>query len=182
MTTKATLAAVLIFTVSSSFAVAEEKAKNKRELKGPTTIAPVFAYAKVRSADDRSLNKMGALFEVVVSSPEVRWKVENKKIREGKVAIWKEFGTNIKTHELVLDFDSASQVPESTIVRLNGTKLSHDEIKAEFKSSKTVLLSLDGKGMDPFYKDFFAPDTLVIILARDEGMGNLQLLAKPMNN
>jgi hypothetical protein len=77
-----------------------------------------------------------------------------------------------------LDFNSSSQIPESTITRLDGTRLTQEQIKTELAKSKRVLCSLNGKSIDPYYKGFFAPETLVIILARDEGMGEERLISK----
>ena len=181
MRTKTTFIAAIVSIASCSFAVANEKEKEAEKnalVNSPTSIAPVFGHAQVRTAKERRLNKMGAAFEVIVNVPEVNWKSVRHEQRAGKVLIWREIKTETKFHELTLDFNSSSQIPESTITRLDGTRLTQEQIKTELAKSKRVLCSLNGKSVDPYYKNFFAPETLVIILARDEGMGEERLISK----
>ncbi len=174
---------LFIFSICAVFvtfhsAVADEKVVHQVE--APKTIAPVFATAslKVAKKGEDIKGAKNAKFALVVDCPQVRWGVKQKGNYEGKIAEWKEFEAQVNRREIVIDFASASQVPESKVMRLDGKVLTHQEIQKAFAKDQRVLLSLTGEEVDPYYRKFYRKDLLVIVLARDEGMGNERLMSK----
>lgn len=137
----------------------------------PETLPPIFAMGKAAKA----AGPEGEI-RVTLRCPQVSWQTIEKQ-RDGiKRMRWSEIKTDVRERTLTLEFNTPSQIPDSRVTRLDGKPVPLAEMAELLKNETAVLVSPTGKRIDPYYHAFLNPDTLVFILARDEGMGDPSLL------
>lgn len=165
----------------ASGVVAEEgrRRAGETEVVLPKDVPPVFATARAttkRSGDFEVL-------EVAISAPDIAWSAVDKESRQLKAAFWTEITCLVRAKQWVIRHgDERSQIPDSDFQRLSGAKMSLKEVAEALKNDAPVLLSITGKPVDPFYGRFMKPDTIAIVLARDDGMGDSSLIPRELES
>jgi hypothetical protein len=171
--TSAAVSALAFFAAAGGAVAADGSEVEDVDL--PFDVPPVFASARAVQKNRGAY----AVLEVTITAPELVWEAAKCEIPEGKTATWTEIDAKVRAKQWkILHGDLRSQIPDSLFMRINGEEMSLPEVAKALKDKTPVLLSLTGKHVDSYYAKFMKPDTIVIVLARDDGMGDRALLLR----
>jgi hypothetical protein len=140
------LLVVLSLGIAGATAGAQEKAKTPKGL--PPTFAIVLAMDKAEAVLD-----LGDTTVRMVSEERAKRVEKDGKVEAVKYTVYKPIG---EQHVRKLELKSAE-------VFTRGKKLSTEEVWKRLTVGATVLVSVDGKSVDPAYLGVLAQDTLVFV-------------------
>lgn len=143
----------------------------------PHDVPPVIALAKASKLTSKTeRSSVDGLYQIELTIPEINYKKESKTIRMGKTAVWDELQVTTEPASRVLVFESASQIADSRIVDVDGNSIPWNILLERLNTKTSVLVSVSGKMVDPYYLSVVKRDVILILLSRKDGMGNVKYL------
>ena len=117
-------------------------------------------------------------YQIKLVLPFIRYEIVAREYRAGKVAQWQDVITRVKPVTRTLKFETASQIPDSQVVGMDGKPMDPETILSRLKDETPVLVSVSGKMVDPYYLQLAKDDAVIILLSRKDGKGDAKLLPK----
>lgn len=138
----------------------------------PQDVPPTIGMATAKRLGEDAVG--GYQIELVL--PSIRYEIVHREHRAGKVASWHEVVTRVEPVTKTLRFQTASQIPDSVVVGIDGKPLTAEVILERLAKQTPVLVSVSGHMVDPYYLQLAKKEAVIILLSRKDGKGDMRLL------